>query len=131
MTRDVVNLVDMTRLEAGGVQLRREPTDIGETMGAALRRTATLAREHRMELCVDRDLPFLNLDAVLLEQAVVNLIDNAVKYAPRGSTVTLSARAEPARLLIQVADEGPGLAPETLERAFDLFYRGPVPARQA
>ena len=94
MTRFVGNLLDMTRLEAGAVRLLREPTDVGETIGAALRRTASLTRDHRIVVQVAGELPLLDLDAALLEQAVVNLVDNAVKYAPAGSAVTLSAQAE-------------------------------------
>ncbi|WP_460447898.1 DUF4118 domain-containing protein [Alsobacter sp. SYSU BS001988] len=125
MTRFVGNLLDMTRLEAGAVRLLREPTDVGETIGAALRRTASLTRDHRIVVQVAGELPLLDLDAALLEQAVVNLVDNAVKYAPAGSAVTLSAQAEADGVRIQVADEGPGLPPDAPERVFDLFYRAP------
>jgi K+-sensing histidine kinase KdpD len=129
MTRFVGNLLDMTRLEAGGVQLHRGPTDIGEAIGAALRRTASLTREHRIDVQVRGALPLLELDAALLEQALVNLVDNAVKYAPAGSAITLSAQPEPGAVGICVTDEGPGLPEDAPERVFELFYRGAAPGR--
>ena len=92
MTRFVSNLLDMTRLEAGAVRLTREPTDIPEIIGTAMRRTEKLLKSFKVDIEVDPDLPLLPLDQLLMEQVLVNLLDNAAKYAPPSSLITVRAR---------------------------------------
>lgn len=121
--RFVRNLLDMTRLESGAIDLNREVTDIGEAIGAALERCGRLLVRHRVELDIDPDLPMLHLDAVLLEQVLVNLLDNASKYTPAGSTITVSARRTGGQVVVQVRDEGPGMPEGELERIFTKFHR--------
>src|SRR5262249_11463572 len=79
--------------------------------------------DHRIEIDLAPELPMIKLDAVLMEQALVNLLDNAAKYAPNGTTVTLRARETGSEVVIEVIDEGPGIPEEALERVFDKFYR--------
>jgi two-component system sensor histidine kinase KdpD len=122
MARFVVNLLDMTRLETGVVP-DRGPADLGELVGTALRRTARSLAGHRVEVDLAGDLPLLELDPVLFEQVLVNLLDNAAKYAPAGSTVTVAARALEGKVVVEVRDEGPGIPEAELERVFDKFYR--------
>lgn len=121
--RFVRNLLDMTRLESGAIDLNREMTDIGEAIGAALERCGRLLGGHRVELDLDPDLPMLHLDAVLLEQVLVNLLDNASKYTPAGSTITVSATSQAGRVVLQVRDEGPGMPEGELEQIFTKFHR--------
>ncbi|HEX2556492.1 MAG TPA: DUF4118 domain-containing protein [Microvirga sp.] len=131
MTRFVTNLLDMTRLEAGGIPLTLDPIDIGEVIATALQRMGSALAEHRVAVELDPDLPLLNLDAVLLEQVLVNLLDNASKYAPPGSTVTISGQRRKGRgIALAVTDEGPGLPAGSLERVFDKFYRARQGDRQ-
>jgi two-component system sensor histidine kinase KdpD len=131
MTRFVTNLLDMSRLEAGGIPLTLEPVDVTEVVATALQRTATALAEHRVTVQLAPDLPMLNLDAVLFEQVLVNLFDNASKYAPSGSTVTvLGRRRKGGGIAIEVTDEGPGLPGDSLERVFDKFYRARQGDRQ-
>lgn len=125
LNRFVGNLLDMTRLESGALAPRLEALDPGEAIGAALERTKRLMAGHRVVLDLPPDLPPARLDAVLFEQILFNLLDNAAKYAPAGSTVTLRARPDVAagHLVVQVIDEGPGIPQEELERVFDKFHR--------
>ena len=135
LNRFVANLLDMTRLESGALPLKREPTDLSEAVGSALGRASKVLAEHRVDLRIAPDLPLPALDAVLFEQVLFNLLDNAGKYAPAGTTVTLRAWHEPAstaaesyakpagHIVLQVIDEGAGIPPEALERVFDKFYR--------
>jgi two-component system sensor histidine kinase KdpD len=124
MTRFVANLLDMSRLESGAVVLRREPVEIGEVIGTALDRTAALLADHDVALQVAPDLPLLDLDVVLFEQVLVNLLDNASRYAPPGSTVLISATHAGDGVELVVSDNGPGLPPDDLGQLFDKFYRG-------
>ena len=91
LARFVANLLDMARLSSGPIELRREPVDIGELVATALQRRADLLRERSVGLDIPSDLPMLSLDAVLFEQVLVNLIDNAARYSPQGSALTIKA----------------------------------------
>ena len=123
LNRFIANLLDMTRLEAGAVAPNLVLQDVGETIDTSLRRTDKVLAEHRIEIDVPANLPALRLDPVLFEQVLVNLLDNAAKYAPEGSTVRVSARQDGAQLHLQVLDEGEGLPDADVERVFDKFYR--------
>ena len=123
LNRFIVNLLDMTRLEAGAVAPNLAPQDVAETIDTALRRTQKILAGHRVAVEIAPDLPTLRLDPVLFEQVLVNLLDNAAKYAPEGSTVTLRARQDGRTVRIEVLDEGFGLPEADVERVFDKFYR--------
>ena len=133
LNRFVGNLLDMTRLESGALAPRLEAGDPGEVIGTAMARTGRLLAGHNVALDLAPDLPSVPLDPVLLEQVLVNLLDNAAKYAPPGSTVRVRAWREavpggpdllrPDFLRIEVIDEGPGIPLEELGRVFDKFHR--------
>ena len=123
LNRFIGNLLDMTRLESGAIELKPEPVDLGEIIGTALQRAGRLLAEHRVEVEVAPDLPPLSLDYLLLEQALFNLLDNAAKYAPPGSLIRVAARREGALAALSVSDEGPGVPAGDLEHIFDKFYR--------
>ena len=123
LNRFVGNLLDMTRLEAGVIELNLDLYDIGEIIGTALQRAANVLAGHHVEVEIAPDLPMVRLDAILFEQVLFNLVDNAAKYAPPGSDVELRARRDGAAAAIEVIDNGPGIPPADLERIFDKFYR--------
>ncbi|MGH7429472.1 MAG: ATP-binding protein, partial [Candidatus Methylomirabilaceae bacterium] len=127
LDRLVRNLLDMTRLEAGAVQLRKEFHPLEEVVGAALTRLGSRLQGHQIRTEFPADLPLVLLDGVLIEQVMLNLLENAIKYAPPGSTIDLSATASEKEMLFEIADRGPGLPPGDEERIFDKFYRaGPA-----
>jgi two-component system sensor histidine kinase KdpD len=135
LNRFVGNLLDMTRLESGALAPKLEAADLGEMVGAALARAGRVLSGHRVEMDLAQGLPLLRLDAVLFEQVLFNLLDNASKYAPEGSTVRLRAWHEavpgtPGVVRLQVIDEGSGLPEDALERIFDKFQRFPSGDRQ-
>jgi two-component system sensor histidine kinase KdpD len=117
------NLVDITRLEAGVIRLRREMIDIGDLVGSALSRARRILRSRRVIIGIPPGLR-AELDIVLMEHTVFNLLENAVKYSPADSTVTIAAKTTTDGIAICVTDEGPGLAPDEAERIFEKFYRG-------
>jgi two-component system sensor histidine kinase KdpD len=121
--RFVRNLLDMTRLESGAIEPNREMIDVGEAIGAALERCGRMLILHRVELDIEPDLPMLELDAVLLEQVLINLLDNASKYAPPGSAVSVLAKRQAGSIVLQVCDEGPGMPEGEMERVFTKFHR--------
>ena len=123
LNRFVSNLLDMTRLESGAIELKLDLIDVGEIIGAALQRAASVLARHRIEVGVAPELPMLQLDAVLFEQVLFNLLDNAAKYSPPGSRIDIRASRDGELVEIEVVDEGSGIPPNDLERIFDKFYR--------
>jgi two-component system sensor histidine kinase KdpD len=123
LNRLVGNLLDMTRLEAGTLKVRKEPQPIEEVIGAALNRMEDRLRGREVHTSVPRDLPLVALDPALIEQVLVNLLENATKYTPPGSPIDVSVQPSDDEITVDVADRGPGVAPEAAERVFDKFYR--------
>jgi two-component system, OmpR family, sensor histidine kinase KdpD len=129
LDRLLKNLLDMMRIEAGAVQLNREWHPLDEVVGAALARLEGRLRDHTVNTAFPADLPLVLVDGVLLEQVVINLVENAVKYAPAGSAIDLSASASNRDVIVEVADRGPGIPLGEETRIFDKFYRA-NPARE-
>jgi len=96
---------------------------VGDIVGSALRRAERILREHRVEIDIPPDLPMVRLDPALFEQVLFNLLDNAAKYAPESSTVSIDGAIDGDALVLRLTDEGPGIPDENLERVFDSFHR--------
>jgi two-component system sensor histidine kinase KdpD len=123
LNRFIANLLDMTRLESGALALNTAPYDLGEIVGSALRRAGKILAHHRIQLDVAADLPMLDVDAVLLEQALFNILDNAAKFGPEGSTISIHGRRDGSVVALRIIDEGEGIPPADLVRIFDKFHR--------
>ena len=123
LNRFIANLLDMTKLESGAIVPNAAPHDIGEIIDGALRRAKKILTHHQIDVEIAPNLPTLQIDAVLFEQVLFNLLDNAAKYAPADSTIRLRAWREERTLLLQILDEGSGVPVADVERIFDKFYR--------
>ncbi|MCS5697119.1 sensor histidine kinase [Desulfofundulus thermocisternus] len=122
MNRFVNNLLDMARLESGLLSLRKEWCDIQDIIGVAVGRLGEL-RSRPLKIDLQPNLPLVQADFVLIEQVLVNLLDNALKYSEPGSEIIISARRENGQLAVAVADRGQHIPEEDLQRIFDKFYR--------
>jgi two-component system sensor histidine kinase KdpD len=127
LNRFVGNLLDMTRLEAGALKLKQDPCDVQDLVGCALAALEPQIGARSIEVRLPPDLPEVRMDMVLMTQVLVNLIDNALKYAPSDRGIEIAAGVEDGSLEIEVSDRGPGVPPADLGRIFDKFYRIPVP----
>lgn len=123
LNRFIANLLDMTRLESGAIVPNMSLVDVGEVVGSTLRRAERILAGHRVATALAGDLPMLRLDPVLFEQVLFNLLDNAAKYAPAGTTIELRGRRQGDGVLLQVLDEGRGIPKSEQERIFDKFHR--------
>ena len=122
--RLVSNLLDITRLESGALDLHTEWTPLEEVVGAALNRREMATEAHRVRVSLPEDLPLVAMDGVLMEQLLLNLLDNALKYSPPGSPVDIKAWAAGKSLTLSVSDQGPGIPEGEEERIFEKLARG-------
>jgi two-component system sensor histidine kinase KdpD len=123
LNRLVGNLLDMTRLEAGALKVKKDLQPVEEVIGAALNRLEDRLRGRDVHTTIPIDLPLVAFDSALIEQVLINLVENATKYSPAGSPLDVTARASASEVEIEVADRGPGIAKSDEERVFDKFYR--------
>ncbi|MFI0847083.1 DUF4118 domain-containing protein [Mesorhizobium sp. IMUNJ 23232] len=123
LNRFIANLLDMTKIESGAIEPNHALHYVGDIVGSALRRAAKILARHRTEVDLRPDLPMLLLDPVLFEQVLFNLLDNAAKYAPPDTVIRIRGWTDGGSVILQIADEGPGIPPGDLERVFDTFYR--------
>ncbi len=117
-------LLDMARLSSGQIVLHQDWNAIEELVGSALNRLDKRLENRPVRIVLPDNLPLLWIDAVLMEQVLVNLIDNAVKYTLPGSPIDIEARALSSSCLLSIADYGPGIAKSQQSKIFDKFYRG-------
>ncbi len=129
LNRLVGNLLDMTRLNAGAVHLNPSPTDIQDLIGAILNQMENRLHDRRVDIEIAEDLPLVSIDAILIGQALLNLLDNAVKFSPNGSPIGIVTNLAGADLLISVQDRGPGIPETELPQIFEKFYRGSAAGR--
>jgi two-component system sensor histidine kinase KdpD len=123
LNRFIKNLLDMTQIESGAMEPNASLYYVGDVVGTVLRRADKILAQHDTDIHIPSDLPMIRFDPVLFEQVLFNLLDNAAKYAPEGSTIKLQSHVDGAVLLVQIIDEGPGIPEEDMERIFDSFYR--------
>jgi two-component system sensor histidine kinase KdpD len=117
------NLIHIARLESGVLELQRSPTDIGELVDMALIRARHVLEPREIVADVPAKLPQPRVDFVLIEQAIFHVLENAGKYTPPASTVTVTAEAARGGVAIKIADDGPGFPAEDSEKIFTKFYR--------
>ena len=123
LNRLVGDLLDMTRLEAGA-ELRKDWHPVDELVGAALARAIPAGDPRPVHIAVPAGLPLLEVDGVLVTQALIHLLENARAYTPPGTPIEITAAVDGAMLALEVSDHGPGLVPGEEERVFEKFQRG-------
>jgi two-component system sensor histidine kinase KdpD len=128
LNRIVRNVLDMTRIESGAIAVKKEWLPIEEVVGSVLNRLAEKLTDHPFTTRIPKDLPMAPFDPLLIEQVLMNLVENAIRYTLSGTSIELSATAGSGELLIELADSGPGIKTGDEERIFDKFVRGPATA---
>lgn len=122
LDRHIQNLLDMTRLGHGELNLQRDWVDVNDIISSAVSRARTIADDVKIEIEIADDVPLIRVHGVLVEQAVVNILDNAIQFSPEDSTVIIKATVSEEKLEINVCDEGPGIPESEREKIFDMFY---------
>lgn len=126
LDRQVRNLLDMTRIEAGVIDLNWEWQSLEELIGSAISRTDSLLQNHKITVALQPDLPLLRLDGGLTEQAFVNLLENAARHTPVGTSIAVTAKLDKDKVQIEFANDGPSLSPGDEEQIFAKFHRRTV-----
>ena len=121
---DIQNLLDASRISSDGVKPHLEWADPADIVHSALRRCQRRLGDHVVAVELARDLPMVRVDAVLVQQALVQIVDNAVKYSPAGSRIAIAAEPRDGHLLVRVRDEGAGLTAPEKATIFNRFVRG-------
>jgi len=123
LDRIVTNLLDLSRMEAGVLRPQRALHDIGSLVEDVLGRLRERTADHRVNVSVPEDLPPVSLDYVEIDQVLSNLVENATKYAPPGTTIDVAVRRAGGMVEIEIADRGPGIPSDATERIFEPFFR--------
>ncbi|HEV3235663.1 MAG TPA: sensor histidine kinase KdpD [Gemmataceae bacterium] len=122
----VSNLLDMTRLEAGGLTVQKEWQSVEELVGAVLNRLSPKLANRPIDTKIPADLPLISVDAILIQQVLLNLFENADKYSPPDRPIEVMASSQARTVTLEVSDHGPGLPPGDEKRVFEKFYRSPT-----
>jgi two-component system sensor histidine kinase KdpD len=118
------NVLDMTRLEAKAITVKKEWQSLEEIVGVVLNRFSEKLEGRTLSAALPADLPLVPFDPLLIEQVLMNLLDNALRYSPQGTPLSLSAMVREDALLVELADRGPGIPKDSEERIFEKFVRG-------
>jgi len=123
LNRFVEGLVELARIEAGQLDLRRRWGTVDEIVMGALGRAEPLLSTHAVQISIEKDLPLVRVDAKTVAEVIYTLVDNAAKYSADGTQITVSAKQADDMMRLTVDDEGPGIPVELRERVFDKFFR--------
>ncbi|HSO81319.1 sensor histidine kinase KdpD [Thiocapsa sp.] len=124
LNRYIQNLLDMTRLGHGTLRIERDWIGIDDLINAALRRLREPLQGLRVTRAIAPDLPLLYVHPALVEQALVNVIENAARFSPPGGEIRLTATRAGESLRLTISDQGPGIPEEDRKRVFDMFFTG-------
>ena len=123
----VENLLAVTRIEEGRMKLNTQPQLVEEMVSEALQHISRKRSEHTITVFHQDELLLAKCDARLIVQVIINLVDNAIKYTPVGSHIEITTKGEEGRVVVSVADDGPGISDDEKERVFQMFYTGSNP----
>lgn len=123
MNRFISNLLDMARLESGMLRLNKEWCDLQDIIGVAINRLGDTLTRRPLDIDIQEGLPLVQADGILIEQVLINLLDNALKYSEAASTIRISIRQQGKQLEVVVANRGHSIPETDLSKVFDKFYR--------
>lgn len=127
MTQLVGNLLNMSRIEAGALKLQRQWNSFAEIVDTGLRRLRRNISHHPIEIDVSEDLPLVSVDSVLMEQVIINLVRNSLKFAPPNKPIRINASVDENMLRVMVSNEGPHIPDSYIQYVFEKFY--PIPGK--
>jgi two-component system sensor histidine kinase KdpD len=118
----VENVLSMTRLNEGNVALKRDMEAVEELIAAALARVKMRLQHHNVIVSMPDEILMVYVDGMLIEQAIVNILDNAIKYTPHGATIAITVSADKGFILLEISNDGPGIPEKDMGHIFERFY---------
>ena len=123
MNRFVSNLLNMTRLEAGALRIKKEPQEVQDLIGSVLTSLESRLKTRDLKIQIPSSLPLVNVDPVLIAQVIMNLLDNSLKYSPPDTPLEIEAAVSDSWIEIRISDHGPGIPEEHRHQVFEKFFR--------
>jgi two-component system sensor histidine kinase KdpD len=123
MNRFVSNLLNMTRLEAGALRIKKEPQEVPDLIGSVLTSLESRLKTREVKIQIPSSLPLVNVDPVLIAQVLINLLDNSLKYSPPETPLGIEAAVSDSWIEIRISDRGPGIPEEHRHQVFEKFFR--------
>ncbi|MDV3427772.1 MAG: DUF4118 domain-containing protein [Bacillota bacterium] len=131
LIHSIENILSLTRMDEGRIEIKKNMEAVEEIVGEAVSRVKKLSGRHTIKIDIPDDLIFISIDGLLIEQVFVNLLDNAIKYTPEDSTITVSAKVEKDDIIFEVSDNGDGIPEDSLPLIFNRFYTGAASNKNA
>jgi two-component system sensor histidine kinase KdpD len=122
LDRHIQNLLDMTKLGQGKLTLKRDWVDIHDVISSAVSRLKDVLSDIEIHIQIADSIPLIWVHGVLIEQAIVNLIDNAARFSEKGDTISIEVEADEECMRISIYDQGPGIPEDERDKVFDMFY---------
>jgi len=124
LIHSIENILSLTKIDEGRIEIKKNMEAVEEIVGEAVSRVKKLSGSHNIKIDIPDALILIPIDGMLIEQVFINLIDNAIKYTPEDSTITVSAKIEEDDIIFEVSDNGNGIPEESLPLIFNRFYTG-------
>ena len=124
----IEELLMMSRLEARALEVRREPNSLAGIVDSLKGRLTNITLRHRLQINIPANLPKVQVDEARIGEVLTNLVENAVKYSPKGTTITIEVYPDGKEVIVSVSDEGVGIPPELHQKVFERFYQANSPA---
>lgn len=124
LSRLINNLLQITYLEAESVKLQKEFNSLKDVIHFVIKTEAKKLEKRSVQIQLPPNLPIIPFDSTLIQEVIINLIDNAIKFTPHDTPIEISAALESDRVIVSVEDHGPGIAPDEINKLFEKFYRG-------
>jgi two-component system sensor histidine kinase KdpD len=123
LTKLINDILDMSRIEGGALKLRQERNRMPEIVGSIMSRLKVLTEHHQLNINFPRKLPAVFVDEMRIGQVISNLVDNAIKFSPAGSEISISAQRDKDKVVVSVTDHGVGMSKEVISKLFNRFYQ--------
>lgn len=124
LIRLVENLLSMTRIESGKLEIKKNPEIVEEILSESIQHLKSRLNNHKLTVDIPQDVLFVPMDGKLIEQVIINLVDNAVKYTPEGSVVKIKVYRNKNNVYFEISDNGPGINKNDIDHLFETFYKG-------
>lgn len=124
LIRLVENLLSMTRIESGKLEIKKNPEIVEEILSESIQHLKSRLNNHKLTVDIPQDVLFVPMDGKLIEQVIINLVDNAVKYTPEGSVVKIKVYGNKNNVYFEISDNGPGINKNDIDHLFEAFYKG-------